>query len=121
MDAEPPADAEAWSSEEWIAWLEATDPPEERELPAARRVRADASTGARLFGAAMLGMYEAIYGPSEDPDVVLVEDADGQGAPPDGLELRLVPGHPELSSVVLPSARRRPESDARTSDRPSQG
>ena len=104
MAPEPPADAEEWSAEQWIEWLRATDPAEERPLRLRPRVRDDASTGVRLFGAAMLGMHEAIYGPTEDPDVVLVTDADGQGRDSDPIRVRLSPRDHRATVVMRPSS-----------------
>jgi hypothetical protein len=38
VDVEPPDDAEAWTQDEWIAWLHATDLPEDtgQDAPAVR-------------------------------------------------------------------------------------
>ena len=104
MPPEPPFDPEEWSDEQWIAWLEATDPVDQRAMRVRPEVRRNAPAGVRLFGAAMLGMHEAIYGPSEDPDIVLVTDADGQGRAPGPIEVHLSRESHRATVVVRPSS-----------------
>jgi len=101
--AEPPADPEDWTDEQWLAWLEATDPgddPGSRPRLAAWREHPVGS----VLGAAMLGLHDAIYG-RIDNEVAIVQEAGGD--PPDDElhDLYLDPDHPERSEVV---ARRPP-------------
>jgi len=73
--APPPDDADRWSDDEWLAWLEQVDaqtPPE----PEGRPVRPRRSLPTQMLGAAMLGLHRVIYGDAE-PDVQIVVDADG--------------------------------------------
>lgn len=104
----PPADPEEWTDEQWIAWLEATDSPEDRARYAARADRRPRQRGGML-GAAMLGLRDAIYGRPDDEVVVVV---DGSGDPPDDdhPEVHLDPEHPELSEVHV-HPRQRPEDE----------
>jgi hypothetical protein len=98
----PPEDAQEWSDDEWLAWLAATD-----SAPGAGaagdmgggRPRRPRSPGGQLLAAAMTGLAEAIYGPREEPAIVV----DASGDPPgDGpVELGLDEDHPERSVVVI--------------------
>jgi len=46
-EAKPPDDAEAWTQEEWIAWLKATDSPEDADKAASPvRIPGKAGEGA---------------------------------------------------------------------------
>jgi hypothetical protein len=101
VPAGPPDDPEEWTDEEWLAWLEATDPGEETAPGSAPAHRPRLS--GNVLGVAMLGLRDAIYGRPDEP-VVIVQDAPGD--PPDDElhDLHLDPDHPERSIVV----RRRP-------------
>jgi hypothetical protein len=97
VQEQPPADAESWTDEQWIAWLKATDAegaddegphPNEPSMPAS------------LLGAAMRGMHDAIYGHHER-DILVVVDASGDPPQPDGLDLHIDPEHPEETVVVV--------------------
>jgi len=96
---DPPEDPEAWSDEQWIAWLEATDGPDRsddgRRRPRSWRERRPASA----LGAAMLGLHDVIYGRRDEAAIVV----DAGGDPPrDGLpEVHLDPDHPERSEVIV--------------------
>jgi hypothetical protein len=100
--AEPPEDPEAWTDEQWLAWLDATDADERPgggngPRPKPRR------TGNAL-GVAMLGLRDAIYGRPDD-EVAIVNEAPGEPPNDELHEIRLDPDHPERSEVVV---RRRP-------------
>ena len=90
MAATPPDDPDTWTEEQWLEWLADVD-AESAPLPAGHPARPTRSAGVQLMGAAMLGMHRAIYG-SEDPQIVMVVDADGD--PPD-------PEDPDASRVTV--------------------
>jgi hypothetical protein len=95
----PPEDADSWSDEEWLAWLEDVDaeaPPEPEGHPARPR----RSVPSQMLGAAMLGMHRAIYGDTE-PDILIVVDADGDPLEPEMLEVHLDPEDPDASTVTV--------------------
>ncbi len=97
----PPEDAEAWTDEEWISWLEATDDPDGHGAagpvtPPHRSRRRPAS----MLGAAMLGLHEVIYGRHDD-EIVIVVDAGGDPPGDDQPEVHLDPEHPERSEVIV--------------------
>jgi hypothetical protein len=95
----PPDDPEAWSHEQWITWLAATDDPAAAaRRESVRRWRPRRPTG--VLGAAMLGLHDAIYGRPDD-EVVVVADAGGDPPGDDLHDLRLDPDHPERSEVVV--------------------
>lgn len=100
---EPPADPEAWTDEQWIAWLEATDaePASEVDEPSRATRRA-----ASLLGRAMLGLEEALFGPRHDDEIVIVAGAD-EPTETDGLEVHLDPDEPARSWARLDPTRRR--------------
>jgi hypothetical protein len=109
---EPPDDPEAWTDEQWLAWLAAldsADPGEEEPAPRLARWRERPST--HVLGAAMLGLRDAIYGRPDD-EVIVVSDAPGDPPGPDEPVLRLDPEHPERSEVVVRPGRRRKEPGA---------
>src|SRR4051794_29877697 len=94
---EPPDDPDAWTHEQWIEWLDATDaedPGEERPKPRPT-VK---STGGVILGAAMTGLHNAIYGEENKPDIVIEAEADGKD---DGMKIDLDPDDPTHSTVVL--------------------
>jgi hypothetical protein len=101
---EPPEDAEAWTDEQWLAWLRRTDDelgaladgPERRRVTARWRDR----PGATVLGAAMLGLRDAIYGRPDD-EVVIVQAASGDPPDDDLPVVHLDPEHPERSEVVV--------------------
>jgi hypothetical protein len=109
----PPDDAESWTDEEWIAWLEATDDPDgEDPGVAGRRRHWSRGRPASMLGAAMLGMHELIYGRHED-EIAIVVDAGGEPPGDDLPEVRLDLEHPERSEVVV-----RRDEPTRASDPP---
>ena len=95
----PPADPEAWTDAQWIAWLDATDRvgDGERRPPSRRRI-----TGRRpasALGAAMVGLHEVLYGRTEEAAIVV--ECGGDPPRPDQPEVHLDPEHPERSTVVV--------------------
>ncbi len=101
---QPPRDPDEWSDEEWIAWLQETDPGDDQAEGKDEHPRVVAHwrdrPAATVLGAAMLGLRDAIYGHPE-AEVVIVQDASGD-PPDDGTPVvRLDPEHPERSEVVV--------------------
>ena len=95
---EPPRDPEAWSDEQWIAWLEATDEAAAARLrPAGARRRA--RRPASMLGSAMTGLHDVLYGRPDE--VVIVADAGGDPPGEGGPEVHLDPDHPERSEVIV--------------------
>jgi hypothetical protein len=98
---EPPQDAESWTDEQWLSWLEATDDPEApRHAGAGRSRHWRERRPASMLGAAMLGLHEVIYGPHRE-EIVIVVDADGEPHDDDLPEVHLDPDHPERSEVIV--------------------
>jgi len=98
VPAELPEDPETWTDEQWIEWLEQVDAdaaPEPSGHPLKHR-----SPGVQLMGAAMLGMHRAIYGDNE-PDIVMVVDAEGDPLEPEELEVHIDPDDPDASTVTV--------------------
>ena len=97
----PPADAEEWNDEQWLAWLAATDddPPTPASPPATRLGRLARSPAGTALGNAMTGMADALYGPRRN-EVAVVAEAPGEPPGDDPFEVRLDPDHPERSQVV---------------------
>ncbi|HXQ62450.1 MAG TPA: hypothetical protein VN796_08945 [Acidimicrobiales bacterium] len=96
----PPDDPEDWTDEEWLAWLEATDPgdPGPEKGPRLAGWRSHPVGGA--LGAAMLGLRDAIYGRPDD-EVAIIQVAGGDPPDDDLHDLRLDPDHPERSQIVI--------------------
>jgi hypothetical protein len=96
----PPEDAESWTDEQWISWLEATDDPDVDPSSDSGRPRHWSRTrSASMLGAAMLGMHELIYGPRDE--IAIVVDAGGEPPGDDLPEVHLDPAHPERSEVIV--------------------
>lgn len=97
----PPADPEAWTDEQWLDWLKATDAAagEPDTPPVTAMGRVARSSGGEVLGQAMLGLANAIYGP-KDQVVVVAEGHSGTGDD-EPFTVRLDPDHPEQSTVVL--------------------
>lgn len=55
--------------------------------------------GAKMLAASMRGLQEAIYGPKDEPAIVI--EAAGDPPDPEGLDVHLDPDHPEQSVVVV--------------------
>ncbi len=99
----PPDDADDWTNDQWIDWLNATDvavPSTELARPATAAGRVVHSTGGHLLGQTMLGLAQAIYGPRET-EIVVVADANSEPESDREFELHLDGEHPERSTVVV--------------------
>lgn len=96
---DPPDDPEAWSHEQWIEWLNATRPDPEDE-PIVRRIHRTRGSGAAVIGAGMLGLEQAMFGPVDEPDIVIVADADGHDDD-DEIRVDFVAGDPHATSIEL--------------------
>lgn len=111
----PPSDPEEWTDEQWLEWLRETDAEyaETTPQPPATPTWRD-RTPARLLGAAMLGVHDAIYGHLGDEPVVVGE---APGGPPDDdrPEVLLDPDHPERSQVIIRT--RQPTNDTENLNR----
>jgi hypothetical protein len=102
--ADPPADPDDWTDEQWLAWLEATDPVHDEE-PGPRLAAWRSHAVGSAMGAAMLGLHDAIYGRT-DNEVAIVQEAAGDPPDEDLHDIRLDPDHPERSEVrVRPPAK----------------
>jgi hypothetical protein len=114
---EPPADPEAWTDEEWLAWLRATDGAGfgggdgDEACTGTRMTAFTRRPGAKALGAAMIGLRNAMYGVPED-EVVVVADAAGDPPNDDLHDVRLDPDHPERSEVVVRKPRHGSDGDA---------
>jgi hypothetical protein len=93
---QPPADPDAWTHEQWIEWLDATDTgPDATPRVYAPKV---ASSGGVILGAAMMGLHRAVYGDAKKPEIVVEAEADGKD---DGMKIDLDPDDPTHSTVVV--------------------
>jgi hypothetical protein len=95
---QPPDDPDAWTDEQWMEWLHATET--EGDADGERRVYApklDSPAGA-VIGAAMMGLQIGIYGDVEKPAVVVEAAAKGRD---DRTKIDLDPDDPSESTVVL--------------------
>lgn len=99
MESIPPDDAEEWSDEQWLDWLNDTDPAAIGEPPARPPAARPRSTGSQMLYAAMFGLHEVIYGTQEE--VTVLEEAGGEPDEPRGLEVHVEPDSPETSTVVV--------------------
>jgi hypothetical protein len=107
--ADPPADPNEWTDEEWIAWLKATDGAaddldgtEEPTAPTTAMGRLARSSGGQVLGQAMLGLAQAIYGVEED-EVVHVAEGSTEADPEEPFTVHLDPDDPARSTVVFRS------------------
>jgi hypothetical protein len=97
--ADPPHDPEDWTDEQWLAWLEATDPDHDTDTAPRLAAWRDHPVGS-VLGAAMLGLRDAIYG-RVDNEVAIVQEAGGDPPDDDLHDIHLDPDHPERSEVVV--------------------
>lgn len=139
-----PADPEDWSHEEWLAWLAegdavlageavgdaALDAPLADDDDGDSAADGDAGggagaegrpgltggLGARMLAASMRGLNDAIYGPKDEPAIVI--EAAGDPPDPEGLDVHLDPDHPEQSVVVVRPWLLRRLHDERSGDPP---
>ena len=92
---------EAWTDDQWIAWLDATDDPDAPDDSDGGHGRHwSRGRSASVLGAAMLGLHDAIYGPRRN-EIVIVVDAGGDPPGDDLPEVHLDPEHPEHSEVIV--------------------
>ena len=97
----PPEDAESWTDEQWLSWLEATDDPDGPDVPRTGGHRPwSRRRPASMLGAAMLGLHELIYGRHDD-EIVIVAEPGGDPPGDDQPQVHLDPDHPERSEVVV--------------------
>lgn len=96
-----PDDPEDWTDEEWLAWLAEGDivPPGASAHEPSRRPSLTKGLGAKMLAASMRGLQEAIYGPKDEPAIII--EAAGDPPDPEGLDVRLDPDHPDQSVVVV--------------------
>jgi hypothetical protein len=98
----PPEDPNAWTDEQWIDWLKATDaeagPTGEYPVGtvASRIARSPAG---QVLGSAMLGLAQALYGPKDEDQVIIVEGAEPEDDEPFNVQLDF--NHPERSQIVF--------------------
>jgi hypothetical protein len=108
----PPANAEEWSDEQWIAWLKATDAEPvsgEHSAPVTTGGRVAHSPGGQILGDAMTGLAQALYGPQKKKPPVIAESGEPDADQP--FDLHLDFNHPERSYVT-----RKPVPPSRDSD-----
>ena len=100
----PPDDPEAWSDDEWLAWLSETDSAEVDgpAVNAVQPVRDRLPTSGRLLYAGMHGLHQVIYGQVEQPAIV-IEASGGEPDDPETVEVHLDTEHPEDSTVTVRS------------------
>jgi hypothetical protein len=93
---QPPEDPDAWSDEQWIEWLHATeDEAGDHERVYAPRLSSPAGA---VLGAAMMGLQKGMYGDVDKPEIVIEVPAKGKD---DGTKIDLDPDDPSSSTVVL--------------------
>jgi hypothetical protein len=111
--ADPPLDADAWTDEQWIEWLRATDPQSDEDAPTSEPVtlgaRAIRTSGGSVLGSAMTAVANIIYEP-KDPDAAVVAPAPNEPEDPE-VSLVLDPQHPEQSIATIRSERATPSED----------
>jgi hypothetical protein len=93
---QPPDDPDAWSDEQWIEWLRAT----EQETDSQERVFAPrlSSPAGVVLGAAMMGLQKGMYGEVDKPEIVIEVPAKGKDG---GAKIDLDPDDPSASTVVV--------------------
>ena len=98
----PPADAQDWTDEQWLAWLRATDDPADEDLQPAgpQPGRLATSSGGRVLGTAMLGLAQAMYGPRRD-EIVIEQERPTDPPGDDEVEVHLDTKHPERSTAIV--------------------
>ncbi|MGC1419593.1 MAG: hypothetical protein WA786_05695 [Acidimicrobiales bacterium] len=99
---DPPSDPEAWSDEQWIAWLVATDAAALEAVPASVAERIVRSSAGQMLGQAMLGLAQVFYGPKEE-EVIIVAEGNSDPYDDEPFAVRLDPDHPEHSTIVFRS------------------
>ena len=97
-----PDDPQDWSDDQWLAWLAEVDALADEAAPAVPEHHKPSfrdGLGGKMLAASMRGLAEAIYGPKEEPAIVIEASGDPPGD--EGLDVRLDPDHPEQSVVVV--------------------
>jgi hypothetical protein len=109
QSSEPPSDPNAWTDEQWIEWLKATDPDAGSTDVVASDLasRIARSSAGQALGQAMLGLAQAMYGPKDEDQVIIVEGAEPQDDDP--FDVHLDFEHPERSQIVFRPAKDSPE------------
>lgn len=97
-EALPPDDAENWSDEEWIAWLESTDPHAGARQPEVSAPRKARSVGTQMLASVMLGFHELIYGKPDDQQVQIAPSPDPLPED-DEMSITLDPDDPSNSEI----------------------
>jgi hypothetical protein len=104
---EPPADPEAWTDEQWLTWLAATDGEgygggdgDEVAGDVTRMASFAKRPAAKALGAAMIGLRNAMYGVPDD-EIVAVADASGDPPNDDVHDMYLDPDDPGRSRIVV--------------------
>ncbi len=96
---EPPEDPDDWTEEQWLAYLnDDVDGSVQDRRQFAPRLKN--SAGATVLGAAMNGLFMAIYGEKPKPEVTIEAEAKGRD---DGMKIDLDPADPAASTVTLPA------------------
>jgi hypothetical protein len=109
LPEQPPADPEAWTDDQWLAWLTATDEAIDAGTPpASRGTKITHSAAGHALGQAMLGLAHAIYG-RQDNEVVVVVEGEGEPGGDQPFTVHLDPDHPERTYVTLHRAPRPPD------------
>jgi len=99
----PPDDPDAWTSEQWIAWLNETDADTlaDRDRPPATVAgRVVHSSAGQLLGQSMIGLARAIYGARANKAPILIK-ASSEPEEDRAFTLHLDFDNPEDSTVVL--------------------
>lgn len=99
-----PDDPEEWTDEQWLLWLEEGDAaeradaaagPDRPTLPSWRK----GPVAAQFLAASMLAIGDAIYGPREEPAIVV--QAPGEPPGDEGFDVKLDPERPDESVIVV--------------------
>jgi hypothetical protein len=98
----PPADAEDWTEDQWLAWLKATDEPRAPcdQRPVTSFGRLTHTTGGTLLGQAMLAVGQAVFG-KQDDEVVIVSEGQSEPTGDEPFAVHLDHEHPERSTAVF--------------------
>ena len=99
-EPQPPDDAENWSDDDWIAWLESTDSDAGAKQPETSAPRKPRSVGTQMLASVMLGFHEMIYGKQDDQQVQVAPSPDPLPED-DGIEITLDPEDPSNSEVRI--------------------
>ncbi len=101
-DDGPPADADDWTDEQWLAWLKTSDATlnsDDADAPTVGERAARSSVG-QAVGQAMMGMAQAIYG-TKDDELIIVAEGDSEPIDDRPFTVRLDFDNPGQSSVVF--------------------